>query len=229
MTSLTPWDDAPSHKTWKAGIPAGVDPEPGSGALRGKQLEPWYIAKLVYEAGWNDTFEVMTSVQVCLAESQGYTMAIHVNKDGSRDRGIWQLNDIHAWITDEMAYDPVRATAAAFKLFVSDNGWSPWAAYEPSGVFLHDSYLGRASRGVGNYIARATLEVPVPDWAGKPYVHRYAGSILNYEHRLSGCLHNVEQAKKDLGWQSATAAKVKVVQTDLAHAVTAAKAPLPTS
>ena len=114
------------------------DPKPGTGALLGHQWEPWQLAKWCYEAGWQDAFFLTTSVQVILAESQGYDHAIHVNLDGSRDRGIWQLNDIHKHITDEIAYDPVRATAEAFKLYAARNGWEDWAAYT-SGVFLHDS------------------------------------------------------------------------------------------
>jgi hypothetical protein len=228
MISATPWLDAPSHKVWKAGIESGIagDPPAGSGLLLGKQLEPWYIAAICYDAGWQEAFELLTTDQVVLAESQGYTLAIHVNADGSRDRGIFQLNDIHAAITDEIAYDPVKAAAAAFDLWASARGWEPWAAYTTD-VFLHDSYLSRASRGVGNFLCRRTLELPVKDWAGKPYVHKLAGSILNYEWRLGGAVHHIEQAQKDLPFAPATKERVQMVRTDLAHALTAARKSLP--
>src|SRR5204863_611865 len=116
----------------------------------------------------------------------------------------------------------------AFKLFVARNGWEDWAAYT-TGVFLHDSYLGRAARGVGNYLARATLDVAVPDWDGKPYVHKYSGSILDFEHRLAGAVHWIQQGKSDLGFGAKTKTQVQTVQEDLSHGLTAAKAPLPTS
>lgn len=223
--AAVPWLEAASTKRWLAGAVTG-DPAPGTGALLGTQLEPWYLAKLDYEAGWNEAFECMTSVQVELAESQGFTHAIHVNLDGSKDRGIWQLNSIHAWITDEIAYDPVLATDAAFKLWSAANGWKDWAAYT-TGVFLHDSYLGRAARGFGNYLARTTLDVPVPDWAGQPYTHKYAGSILDFQHRVAGCVAEVQAAKKTLGWQATTKKTVDAVQSDLSQALIAAKRPLP--
>jgi len=197
------------------------DPKPGTGALLGHQWEPWQLAKWCYEAGWQDAFFLTTSVQVILAESQGYDHAIHVNLDGSRDRGIWQLNDIHKHITDEIAYDPVRATAEAFKLYAARNGWEDWAAYT-SGVFLHDSYLGRAVRGVGNYLGRATMEVPVPDWNGKPYEHSYSPTILNYEHRLAGMREHLEKARNTLGFGAKTEAVVWSTQLELGKALTAA-------
>lgn len=226
MRSAVPWLEAASHKTWKAGITEGDHLDPGTGALLGTQLEPWYIQKLIYEAGWNDLFSALVSGMVCLAESQGFTRAIHVNLDGTEDRGIWQLNSIHKDITDDIAYDPVEATAWAFKLWTARNGWEDWAAYT-TGVYLHDTYLGKAARGLGNYAARAMLEQPVPDWNGAPYTHRYSGSILNFDHRLAGAVHWIEQGKKDLGWQSAAKNRVDVVQADLAHGLTAAKQPLP--
>lgn len=217
------WEDAPTARNWVAAV---SEPAPGSGALLGTQLEPRYIARLVYEAGWNDAFFAFTSVAVSLAESQGWTRAIHVNKDGSRDRGIWQLNDVHKEITDEIAYDPVRATAAAFKLWAARRGWEDWAAYT-SGVYLHDSYIGRAIRGLGNYIAEDTLSVPVPDWAGKPYEHRFTTPMLAYQHQVAGGLAHVGAALKVLGSQAASKDKVLATRTELGKATTALRASLP--
>lgn len=216
-----------SHKLWSGGLPAGQMPAPGHGALLGHQWEPWQLAEWNFAAGFEDAEVLAVSVMVELAESQGYDHAIHVNEDGSMDRGLWQLNTIHKWITDEIAYDPVKATAAAFKLYVAANSsFRDWAAYTTD-VYLHDTYLGKAARGVGNFLARDFLAQPVKDWAGKPYEHRFKGSILNYEHRLAGCVHHVEVAKKDLGWQAATKTKVNTVQGDLSNAIVASKQLLP--
>lgn len=198
------------------------------GELKGHQLQPREIAKLCYEAGWQDAQVLAVAVSVCLAESQGYDHALNVNPDGSRDRGIWQLNDVHKAITDAIAYDPARATTAAFRLYAArQSSFYDWAAYT-SGVFLHDSYLGRACVGVANYLGEELLALPVPDHAdGTPYVHAFTTPLANFQHRLAGCLSHSDRASKILGWTSAPASKVKQAQSELAKARTAARAGLP--
>ncbi len=136
------------------------------GELRGKQIQPRALAGYAYDAGWKDVEALATTVAVCLAESQGFDHAINENPDGSEDRGIFQLNTIHDWITDEIAYDPKQASAAAFKLYQSAKGWTPWAAFN-SGVYLHSTYTGRAALGVCNFVVEcfdqdgATLPLPL--------------------------------------------------------------------
>jgi hypothetical protein len=51
------------------------------------------------------------AVRVAKCESNLNPKALNINKDGSRDRGIFQINDkYHPEITDEMAYNPAIAT-----------------------------------------------------------------------------------------------------------------------
>jgi Lysozyme like domain len=214
------------HKLWIPGPVRSIGPAPGTGALLGKQWEPRALARLIYEEGWNDAFELLTSLQVCLAESQGYDHAIHVNLNGTQDRGVWQLNSIHAEITDEIAYDPVQATVYAFRLFAARKGWEDWAAYT-TGVFLHDSYVGRAARGMANYLGEETLAIPVPDWADKPYVHKFKTPMLAFQHQVAGADEHLSAARTTLGFQAAPKAKVDATQLEIAAAKTALKAPLP--
>lgn len=196
------------------------------GQLLGHQLQPREIARLAYNAGWVDAYELAVAVAVCLAESQGYERAINENPDGSRDRGIWQLNTVHKDITDEIAYDPEQATAWAFKLWSAKGNFSDWAAYK-SGVYLHDSYVGRAVVGVANFLGDDILALPVPDWNGAPYVHRFKTPIADFWFRVAEQLAYNEQAAKLLGWTAATKAKVTDVQKKLAAARTVAKATRP--
>lgn len=154
------------------------------GELLGHQLQPREIAALAFAAGWTGALELATAVSVCLAESQGYDHAINVNPDGSRDRGLYQLNDVHKDITDEIAYDPQRATWQAYKLYKARGGFQDWAAYT-SGVYLHDSYQGRACVGVCNFLHEALHGEPVPDWAGKPYVHHLAVPLADFRWRVA--------------------------------------------
>ncbi len=197
------------------------------GELRGKQWQPREIAEWAYDAGWHDAKDLVTAVCVCLAESQGYDHAINVNPDGSRDRGIWQLNSIHSKITDQVAYDPIAATDEAFKLWDARGNFGDWAAYT-SGVWKHDSYLGRAAVGVANHLADWILQQPVPDHAdGTPYEHHFTTPVANFQFRLATTLAHLKTGRKLLGWQAAPIAKVKAVQSELARGEVAAKATLP--
>jgi hypothetical protein len=205
-----------------------ADPKPGTGALLGKQWQPRDLARIFYNAGFQDAVTLTVALQVCLAESQGYDHAIHVNLDGSRDRGVWQLNSIHKQITDEIAYDPVKATDEAFKLWVArGSDFSDWAAYT-TGVYLHDSYLGRATRGVANYLADELLTWPVPKRAdGSTYEHRFTSPVLSYQHQTAGAIHYLEQAKKHLGFGAKSKDVVLGVQKDISNGLIAAKQALP--
>jgi hypothetical protein len=197
------------------------------GSLAGHQWQPREIAGWCYDAGWKDAFLLVTAVAVVLAESQGYDRAVNTNPDGSIDRGIFQLNNVHKNITDYIAYDPVAATDAAFGLYVSRGSFADWAAHQ-SGVWLHDSYLGRATRGVGNMLADRLLQEPVPDHAdGTPYVHAFTTPVLSFQHQTGGMLAHLKQGRKLLGWKAANMTVVGSVQTELAHGEAAAKAPLP--
>ena len=200
------------------------------GELKGHQWQPREIARWAYDAGWQDAETLAVAVCVCLAESQGYDHALNINPDGSQDRGIWQLNSIHKDITDEIAYDPKRATDAAFKLYVSaGSSFEDWAAYK-SKVYLHDSYLGRACVGVANFLAERFLAVPVPDHDdGTPYVHRFTTPVANFQFRLSGVLNHLDHGRQMLGWQAASKTLVNAVQQELANGDRVAKATLPLS
>jgi hypothetical protein len=52
------------------------------------------------------------------------------NSNGSRDRGLWQINDkAHPDVSDDVAYDPALATAAARQISNNWTDWSPWTTY----------------------------------------------------------------------------------------------------
>lgn len=222
------YEGALSHKLWVDLPKEATIPEPGHGALLGTQIEPRIIAQQAYNAGWKDALDLATAVCVCLAESQGYDRAIHVNLNGTQDRGIWQLSTVHRDITDAIAYDYIAATDAAYDLYVSaGKTFRDWVAFT-SGVYLHDSYVGRAWRAVGNFLGETMIAWPVPDLPnGTPYHHRFGIPALNFEHRLAGSMNYVAKARKDLGWQAFTKAKADLVQHDLSAAQAAAKQSLP--
>jgi murein DD-endopeptidase MepM/ murein hydrolase activator NlpD len=71
-----------------------------------------------------------TAAAVAMAESGGRPDAVGVNDDGSRDRGLWQINDRwHPEASDACAFDAACNAQAAYTI---SNGWTdfaPWTTY----------------------------------------------------------------------------------------------------
>ncbi|WP_225850221.1 carbohydrate-binding protein [Streptomyces sp. HPF1205] len=73
---------------------------------------------------------LVVSVAVALAESSGWTRAVLVDPDCSRDRGLWQINSYwHAEVSDAQAFDPDSAARAAYRISSSGTDWTPWTTY----------------------------------------------------------------------------------------------------
>ena len=54
----------------------------------------------------------------------------HINKDGTRDRGLWMIHEVyHAEVSDECAYDPICATIHAIRIW-KQRGPQEWTAYQ---------------------------------------------------------------------------------------------------
>jgi hypothetical protein len=74
-----------------------------------------------------------TAVAISWHESRGNPDAMNDKNNtpaGSRDRGLWQINDHwHPSVTDSCAFDPECSTAYAAKLY-RENGWKPWATFK---------------------------------------------------------------------------------------------------
>ena len=66
-----------------------------------------------------------------------------VNNNGTRDHGLWQINDIHirsGAITLEDALDCKKATQFAYGLYKARNNWTAWSAYN-NGSYLNHSII----------------------------------------------------------------------------------------
>jgi hypothetical protein len=173
------------------------------------------LAELNYNAGWQDAEVLLVSVMVELSESQGYTMARNFNKptpqfpNGTWDWGPWQLSSQHKGVTEEKAYDPRWATDFAFDLYLSaGSSFEDWFGYK-NGIYLRDSYLGRAAVGVANHLADKMLKVHVPPLSdGVPYEHKFVTPIADYRFRVGELAGANSRAATTLGWQAASRAKV---------------------
>jgi|TARA_X000001382_G_C3174153_1_gene180524 hypothetical protein len=71
------------------------------------------------------------ALKVIYCESSGKSNAVGINKDGTKDIGLWQFNDnTWAWLTPKLNIqkertDPETATAVAAWLIKHD-GWHHW-------------------------------------------------------------------------------------------------------
>ena len=128
----------------------------------GRHFAPREIAKLCYEEGWTDADKLLTSISVCIAESNGYEKRKHVNPDGSIDRGIWMINDrAHPDVTDTVAYNAKSATKVARRIYVDrGNTFNAWAAFT-NGSYKDSHSMGYAFDGVANFL-REKHGYPVP-------------------------------------------------------------------
>ena len=76
-----------------------------------------------------------TAAAVALAESGGDPAAIGRNQDGSRDRGLWQINDrFHPDVTDACAFDPACNARSAYAISSGWTDFSPWTTFQ-SGAY----------------------------------------------------------------------------------------------
>jgi len=96
--------------------------------------------KIEYVADWMPTVstyfkdeDVKQALKVIYCESSGRANAVGINKNDTRDIGLWQFNDdTWAWLTPKLKIkkdrtDPDTTTAVASWLVYND-GWHHWNA-----------------------------------------------------------------------------------------------------
>lgn len=93
-------------------------------------LTPPQIAGYARQAGFQGP-ALVTATAVALAESGGRTDATNVNRNGSTDRGLWQLNDgAHPWVKSINWSDPAANAAGAFRIYrEAGSSFRPWVAF----------------------------------------------------------------------------------------------------
>jgi hypothetical protein len=93
-------------------------------------LSPGQIAGYARAAGFRGP-ALVTAVAVAMAESGGRTDATNRNRNGSTDRGLWQLNDgAHPWVTSINWADPAANASGAYRIYQEAGGsFRPWVAF----------------------------------------------------------------------------------------------------
>ncbi len=102
---------------------AGVSDE-----FRFCKLNPLTVVKVAEMAGFTRD-EAITATAIAISESHLNPKAIHINGNGSVDRGLWQINnrawsDFPAW----RAYDVEKSAKMALHIY-REQGWSGWATW----------------------------------------------------------------------------------------------------
>jgi len=92
--------------------------------------------------------DLVIFVAVALAESGGRTNAINANnKDGSVDRGLMQINSVHAaLLATGDVFDPADNARMAHVVWAS-SGWRAWSTYN-NGAYL--PFMGRGLAVINN-------------------------------------------------------------------------------
>ena len=89
-------------------------PRAESGDVRGEVLA------MLTEEG----IDISKADRIIACESSWRPTAVNQNRNGSNDKGLWQLNSIHR-IPDEVRLDPIKSTEEAIKL-IKAQGFTPW-------------------------------------------------------------------------------------------------------
>lgn len=96
---------------------------------------------------------LVTAVAVALAESACRSGVTGTNGPtagcprGSRDRGLWQINDCHhPEVTRTCAYDAQCNAKAAYRISSRGANWKPWSAYRTG---RYRTFLAAARTAVG--------------------------------------------------------------------------------
>jgi soluble lytic murein transglycosylase-like protein len=77
-------------------------------------------------------WDVRTAYAICMAESRGNPEATGHNTNGTDDRGLMQVNSIHADLVGgnlTALYDPATNIKIAYSLSRGGQDWTPWSTY----------------------------------------------------------------------------------------------------
>lgn len=108
-------------------------------------------AQVGYAAGFRGN-PLVTAVAVAMAESSCNPSAVGTNgptagcPNGSRDRGLWQINHCyHPDVSDTCAFDAQCNANAAYRISSGGSNWQPWSTYN-NGAYRN--YLSAAQAAV---------------------------------------------------------------------------------
>jgi hypothetical protein len=169
-----------------------------------KQRYPRIDPNDIPEQRWMDWLS--DAVAICLAESKGVVTATHTNDDGSKDWGLYQINDVHKasfpllWAQRLEAVANVKMAAGVFR--GAGHSWGPWSTYEAGyGSFTAYKNVGNECAGYVRLKGELALNEAYTEAIGGmfPLVHAAAGVADFASDPLGGILAFVKQAGAVIG------------------------------
>lgn len=146
LAGMVPGAAAPPASV-QASAPVGYKTCQSVSRSEGDQLSAAQLAKLAKDTGFTGD-GLVNAVAVALAESNGYTKALLVNENCTRDRGLWQINDYwHPEISEQQALDPVQNAKAAYDISDQGTDWDQWSTWENG---AYKDYLPDAEQAVNH-------------------------------------------------------------------------------
>ena len=95
------------------------------------KLDPAEVVRICRLAGFGSNQKIATALSICWAESNLHDDAVHINTDGSKDKGIAQINDKwHSEVSEACAFDPLCALREMYRISAQGTAWSPWSTYK---------------------------------------------------------------------------------------------------
>ena len=88
-----------------------------------------HVWNLLTEEGGLSFDEAIEGMAIVNLESRWDTYAIGVNKDGSKDLGLWQISEKYHDIGRECSFDAYCSTRYAIKLYREWGNWTAWVTY----------------------------------------------------------------------------------------------------
>lgn len=121
------------------------------------------IAQLAINAGVQQGQNLYVCVSIAMAESSGRTDAVNQNNDGTKDVGVWQINDVHKllWIgKGDDRTDPVQNAKYMYSVSNGGNNWQPWSTYQNA---AYNTYMQQVMSTLQNVKLSRGTQVQVND------------------------------------------------------------------
>lgn len=107
------------------------------------------------------------AADIVWAESKGDNGAVNVNFDGSKDWGIFQINDkAHPDFDTKRAKDPYYNAKTALAISSGGTNWSPWVTYKTGAYKIHHGAFKIKTEGWANGGAPVAAAEKAADVAG---------------------------------------------------------------
>ena len=72
----------------------------------------------------NEGIDTVKADRIIACESTWNPQATNLNRNGSNDMGLWQINSVHG-LSDDVRLDPIKSTEFAVEL-IKKKGFAPW-------------------------------------------------------------------------------------------------------